>query len=106
LKICGLLVDFVERQGANRKIGVDFLVSDLFSNEKLPWTRSMAHEPRVVLAHGGHRTVVAVVPRWSSCSWPVRAMVAHRKVGKTKKSSPGFGSDLHRSLYGGEEAVR
>jgi hypothetical protein len=45
LKVCGLLVDFVERHWANYKIGGDFLVSDLFSNGKLPWTRSMAHEP-------------------------------------------------------------
>jgi hypothetical protein len=43
------------------------------------------------LAHGGPGT---------------EATVAHHEVGKTKKSSPGFGFDLHQSLYGGKEAVR
>jgi hypothetical protein len=66
----------------------------------------MAHEPRVALIHGEPITEEAVVARQSSCSRPVRATVAHSEVGKTKKSSPGFGSDLHRSLYGGEEAAR
>jgi hypothetical protein len=66
----------------------------------------MAHEPRVALVHGGHRIEAAVVAHQSSCSRPVRATVAQRKVGKMKKSSPGFSFDLHRSLYGGEEAAR
>jgi hypothetical protein len=66
----------------------------------------MAHEPRVALVHGGHRTEAAVVAHRSSYSRPVRATMAHHELGKTKKSSPGFGSDLHRSLYGGEEAPR
>jgi hypothetical protein len=65
----------------------------------------MAHEPRVALVHGGHRTEVVVAAHQSSCSRPVRATAAHHKVGKTK-NSPGFGSDLHRSLYGGKEAAR
>jgi hypothetical protein len=66
----------------------------------------MAHEPRVVLVHGGHRIEAAVVAHWTSCSQTVQATAAHRKLGKTKKSSPGFGSDLHRSLYGSEEVAR
>jgi hypothetical protein len=66
----------------------------------------MTHEPRVALVHGGHRTEEAVVAHRSSCSRPIRATTAHREVGKTKKSSSGFGSDLHRSLYGGEETAQ
>jgi hypothetical protein len=106
LGIYGPQLDFTERHGANSKIEGDFLVSDLFSNGKLPWTWSMAHEPRVALVHGGHRTEEAMVAHGSSYSQPVWATVAHREVGKMKKSSPGFGSDLHRSLYGGEEVAR
>jgi hypothetical protein len=60
----------------------------------------------VALVHGGHRIEATVVAHRSSCSWSIRAMAARRNVGKTKKSSPGFGSDLHRSLYGGEEVTR
>jgi hypothetical protein len=67
---------------------------------------SMAHELRVVLVHSGHRTEEAVVAHQSSFSRPVWATAAHRDVGKTKKSSSGFGSDLQRSLYGSEEAAR
>jgi hypothetical protein len=66
----------------------------------------MAHEPRVALVHGGHRTEAVVVAQWSSCSRPVQATAARRTVGKMKKSSPVFGFDLHQSLYGGEEAAR
>jgi hypothetical protein len=106
LKICGPQVDFAERQGANCKIGGDFLVSDLFSNGKLPCTQPMAHDPRVELVHGGHKIEAAVVAHRSSCSRSVRSTAAHRKVGKTKKSSPGFGSALHQSLYGTEEVAR
>jgi hypothetical protein len=64
----------------------------------------MAHEPRVALVHGGHRTEAVVVARRSSYSRPVRPTMAHHELGKTKKSSLRFISDLHRSLYGGEEA--
>jgi hypothetical protein len=66
----------------------------------------MAHEPWVVLVHGGHRTEEAAVAHRSSFSWSVWATAAHRDVGKTKKGSSGFGSDLQRSLYDCEEAAR
>jgi hypothetical protein len=68
LGIYGPRLDFTESLGANCKIGRDFLVSDLFSNGKLPWTRSMAHEPWVALDHGGHRTEEAVLAHRSSYS--------------------------------------
>jgi hypothetical protein len=66
----------------------------------------MSHEPRVTLVLCGHRTEAAVVAHRSSCSRSVRATTAHRMVGKTKKSSLGFGANLHQSLYGGEEGAR
>jgi hypothetical protein len=112
-KIRGSSWEFMDRDlisqkawGLTAKLAGIFLVSDLFSNGKLPWTRSMAHEPWVALDHGGHRTEEAVLAHRSSYSQLVRAMEAHREVGETKKSSLGFGSDLHRSLYNGEEAAR
>jgi hypothetical protein len=58
------------------------------------------------LVHGGLRREAMAVAHRSSCSHPVRATAACHEVGKTKKGSPGFSSDLHRSLYGGKEAVR
>jgi hypothetical protein len=46
-----------------------------------------------------------VVAHQSSCSWPLRAMMARHEVGKMKESSPGFSSDLLRSLYDGGGAA-
>jgi hypothetical protein len=57
------------------------------------------------VVHGRHRIEAAAVAHQSSYSQPVWATTAHHEVGKTKKSSPGFSSDLHQSLYGGKEAV-
>jgi hypothetical protein len=58
------------------------------------------------LVHGGPGTEATTVDHWSSCSQQVQATAAHHEVGKMKKSSPGFGSDLHRSLYGGKDVAR
>jgi hypothetical protein len=58
------------------------------------------------VVHGGHRTKEAVVAHRSSYSRLVQATAACHEVGKTKMSSPGFGSDLHRSLYSGKEVAR
>jgi hypothetical protein len=56
--------------------------------------------------HGGHRIEVVVGAHRSSYSQLVQATTARHEVGKTKKSSPGFGSDLNRSLYGGKEVTQ
>jgi hypothetical protein len=53
LKICGPWLDFIERQGVLRKSSRDFLVSDLFFNEKSRWTRSTTHGLLEALVHGG-----------------------------------------------------
>jgi hypothetical protein len=105
LKIYELRLDYKETKGSLCKMAgifwfwIYFSIGNRMDRVHGSWTSAG-------VVHGGHRTEAAVVAHQSSYSRPVQAMVAHREVGKTKKSSLGFGSDLHQSLYGSKEVVR
>jgi hypothetical protein len=105
LKIHGLRLDYKETKGPLCKMvgifwfQIYFSIGNHMDSVHGSWTSASA-------VHGGHRIEAVVVALWSSCYRPVQATAAHREVGKMKKSSLGFGSDLHRSLYGGKEAAQ
>jgi hypothetical protein len=104
-KIHGTRLDYKETKGPLCKMAgifwfcIYFSIGNRMDQVHGSWTS-------VGAVHGGHRTEAAMVAHRSSCSWSVRATAARHEVGKMKESSPGFGSDLHQSLYGGKEATR
>jgi hypothetical protein len=105
VKIRGLWLEYKETKGPLCKIAGIFWFQIYFSIGN-PMDRVHGSWTSVGMVHGGHRTEAAVVAHRSSCSRPVWAMVSHHEVAKMKKSSLGFSSDLHRSLYDGKEAAR
>jgi hypothetical protein len=96
---CGLWLDSAERQGFYAKVAGIFWIGFIFE-WRIWWIESIDHGLWVALVHDGPRTVEAVVAHWSSCSRPVQATGTRHEVGKTKRSSSGFSSDLHRGLDG------
>jgi hypothetical protein len=104
LKMHGLWLDYKETKGPLCKMAgifwfqIYFSIGNRMDRVHGSWTS-------VGAVHSGHRIEVVVVAHWSSRSRQVWATAAHHEVGKTKKCSSGFGSDLHRSLYDGKEVA-
>jgi hypothetical protein len=105
MKINGLRLDYKETKGPLCKMvkifwfQIYFTIGNHMDRFHGSWTSTDS-------VHGGHRIEAVVVAHRSSCSRPVQATTAHHDVRKMRKSSPGFGSDLHQSLYGGKDVAR